>query len=254
MNTVLKFETATQKGFCGIHGEYESRLICGRIWTKCTKCAEEANQRDRELAAEKERESRIRRWELAMGRAGIPERFRDRSLESYVAETDGQKKALAFSTKYANEFDDVLKVGRCAIFCGRPGTGKNHLAIGIGLQVMEHGRTVLFTSVLRAVRRVKDTWRRDSEETETQAVAALAFPDLLILDEVGVQFGSEAEKLILFDILNERYEARKPTILISNLPLNEVKTFLGERIFDRMREDGGEVVPFTWESHRGRAA
>lgn len=76
---------------------------------------------------------------------------------------------------------------------------------------------------------------------------------MLILDEVGVQFGSEAEKLILFDVLNERYERCKATILLSNLTATEVKDYLGERVMDRMREDGGKVVVFDWESYRGRA-
>ena len=75
--------------------------------------------------------------------------------------------------------------------------------------------------------------------------------DLLILDEVGVQFGSDTEKLILFDVLNERYEKRRPTLVLSNLSLPDVEQYLGERIFDRLREDGGEAVVFDWESHRG---
>ena len=77
-------------------------------------------------------------------------------------------------------------------------------------------------------------------------------PDLLILDEVGVQFGTETEKNLLFDVLNERYEKRKSTLLLSNLPLNEVRAYLGERVFDRMREDGGDVVTFGWESQRAK--
>jgi DNA replication protein DnaC len=65
-----------------------------------------------------------------------------------------------------------------------------------------------------------------------------------------VQFGSDTEKLLLFDILNERYERRRPTILMSNLPRDEVSSYLGERVFDRLREDGGEFISFTWESYR----
>lgn len=113
-------------------------------------------------------------------------------------------------------------------------------------------RPVLFTTVMRAVRSVKDTWDRGAEKSEAQAVAALVFPDLLILDEVGVQFGSETEKLILFDVLNERCEKRRPTLLLSNFGVDEVQAYLGERIFDRLREDGGEAVAFDWESYRGK--
>ena len=156
---------------------------------------------------------------------------------------------------YADNFDTVLKTGRSAVFAGLPGTGKTHLAAGIALRLMHRDkRRVLFSTVMRAIRSVKDTWHKGSELTETQAIAALVAPDLLILDEVGVQFGSDTEKLILFDVLNERYEERKPCLLLSNLPVDEVKAFLGERIFDRLREDGGEAVAFTWASARGAAA
>lgn len=256
MSNVLNFEAMPErKESCDKHGEFMSRKIFGRIWTKCPVCTAEEEEQRKVDAEEKEREQKRIRWERALGTAGIPERFRDRSLKTYIAESDEQKRALAFADSYANDFDQVLKTGRGAIFCGLPGTGKTHLAVGIGLRIMNRdGRSVLFTTVMRAIRRVKDTWRRDSSETETEAIAALAFPDLLILDEVGVQFGSEAEKLILFDVLNERYERRKPTILLSNLKIDEVKAYLGERVFDRMREDGGEFIPFAWESYRGRVA
>ncbi|WP_205190260.1 ATP-binding protein, partial [Burkholderia sp. LMG 13014] len=164
-------------------------------------------------------------------------------------------RALAFAKSYADGFDAALKTGRSALFIGKPGTGKTHLAVGVGLQIMERdSRSVLFMTVMRAVRRVKDTWGRNSTQSESEAIASLVFPDLLILDEVGVQFGSDAERLILFDVLNERYEKRRPTLLLSNFTRDEVQAFLGERIFDRLREDGGEFIPFDWESHRGGMA
>ncbi|NHX33749.1 ATP-binding protein, partial [Escherichia coli] len=77
-------------------------------------------------------------------------------------------------------------------------------------------------------------------------------PDLLIIDEVGVQFGSEAEKLILFEIINTRYERMKPTILISNQTREELGAFIGERVIDRMSDGGGCTLAFTWDSYRSR--
>lgn len=238
---------------CETHGEYESMLIGGRIWTKCPTCSAESHAKEQEEVASKARAERLQAWQRKIGGSGIPERFQDRRLGTFIAKTAAQKYALAFAQEYADDFDDCLKSGRSALFIGRPGTGKTHLAVGVGMQIMgRDGRSVLFTTVMRAVRRVKDTWGRSSTETESQAVAALVFPDLLILDEVGVQFGSDTERLILFDVLNERYEKRRPTLMLSNFASDEVEEFLGERIFDRLREDGGEVVVFDWESHRGQ--
>ena len=237
---------------CNTHGDFESKSHCRDIWSKCPACAAERRATEVAEDAAKAKSAEVERWQRRLGTAGIPDRFRDRSLASFVATTDAQKKALTFARSYADEFGDVMERGRGALFVGKPGTGKTHLAVGIALDVMDHNGSALFTTTMRAIRRVKDTWGRDSQETETEAIQALVYPDLLILDEIGVQFGSDTEKLILFDLLNERYEKRKPTLLLSNLAASEVKDFLGERIFDRMREDGGQVVVFDWASHRGK--
>ncbi|WP_240203041.1 ATP-binding protein [Burkholderia sp. LMG 13014] len=245
----------TKTELCEKHGEFESRCFLGSVWTKCPTCSAEAVAKEREAEEAKARAERVAAWQRKIGDAGIPERFRDRRLETYVARTEGQRRALAFAKSYADGFDAALKTGRSALFIGKPGTGKTHLAVGVGLQIMERdSRSVLFMTVMRAVRRVKDTWGRNSTQSESEAIASLVFPDLLILDEVGVQFGSDAERLILFDVLNERYEKRRPTLLLSNFTRDEVQAFLGERIFDRLREDGGEFIPFDWESHRGGMA
>lgn len=241
----------TKPAVCETHGDYESRCYLGRIWTACPACADDQAAKERTEAEAKEQAARVEAWQRKIGESGIHERFRDRRLTTYRTKTDAQRRALAFAQTYAaNFFDDARKTGRSALFIGLPGTGKTHLAVGIGMEVMDRGGAVLFTTVMRAMLRVKDTWRRNSSESESDATAALVFPDLLILDEVGVQFGSDTEKLILFNILNERYEKRRPTILMSNLPIDEVAAYLGARVFDRLREDGGEFISFTWESYR----
>lgn len=237
---------------CAAHGPFEAKCFISSIWSKCPICSAEAAAREKAEREAKEREDRRQVWTRKIGEAGIPERFQNRNLQSFVAETGQQARALAFAQDYADRFDQALATGRSALFIGRPGTGKTHLAVGIGLRIMHRdSRTVLFTTTMRAIRRVKDTWSRESGESETQAIAALVFPDLLILDEVGVQFGSDTERLILFDVLNERYEKRRPTLLLSNFDLAEVRVYLGERVYDRLREDGGEVVVFDWDSYRG---
>lgn len=251
MNAIDSLHISTRPAACDEHGEYQSRNLFGSIWSRCPSC--ETIRREQEEAEKEERDrlEKLRRWESKIGHAGIPERFRNRTLDSYVADSAQKKRALDFALEYALNFDGAS--GKSALFVGKPGTGKTHLAVGIGLSAMRDGYSVLFYTVMRAIRRVKDTWGRNSDESESQAIASLVEPDLLILDEVGIQFGSETEKLILFDILNERYEKRRSCILLSNLSSDEVSAFLGERVIDRLREDGGEVIPFTWESHRGNA-
>lgn len=78
--------------------------------------------------------------------------------------------------------------------------------------------------------------------------------DLLILDEIGAQLGTDWERLMLFKIINERYKQVLPTILISNLDRGQLSDYLGARIVDRMSEGGGTTLTLDWESYRSGAS
>jgi len=241
-----------RKDICDDHGEYESTNYMGNIWSQCPECVKESTKQQEERDKAEEADRKRRAWEARLQQASIPKRFSTRTLESYMAESAQQKNALEFCVNYVDQFDQVKASGRSAIFCGKPGTGKTHLAAGIALAVMKrHHATVLFTTIMRAVRRIKSTWGKGSTETESHVIELYTKPGLLILDEVGVQFGSETEENYIFDIINERYEEARPTIIISNLEVEGIKKYLGDRAFDRLREDGGKLIPFTWASHRG---
>ena len=252
MNSIDTLAIQSRRETCEHHGEFVSRNVFGKIWSRCPECETLRREKDRAEEEAREREERRKRWENRLGASGIPERFKTRTIDNFIADSDGKRRALSFARAYAENFGrDAAITGRSAVFVGKPGTGKTHLAVGIGVAAMADGYSVLFCTVMRAIRRVKDTWG-SRDVSESSAISTMVEPDLLILDEVGVQFGSETEKLILFDVLNERYEKRRPCILLSNLSTEEVFSFLGERILDRLKEDAGEVVPFNWESHRGR--
>lgn len=219
---------------------------------RCAKCAKErADQEEAAKAAQAARE-KAAHIQALFGRCMIPYRFRDKTLANYRAETAGQKRALAVAEKFTENWSDNFERGTSLIFTGGPGTGKTHLACGIGSALIEkHQATVMFMGTLEALRSIKATYNRDSEVTEQQAIDRLLEPDLLILDEVGVQVGSEHEKLLLFDVLNGRYQECRPTILLSNLSGSDLEGYLGQRVMDRYRECGA-VLAFDWDSFRGR--
>ncbi|MFC4729495.1 ATP-binding protein [Coralloluteibacterium thermophilus] len=244
---------------CGVHGAYKAKrmdmsFIGGApIQSKCPACAEERAAKER---AEKERQKALQREaevrEL-FGCSGIPARFADRSLTNYVASTDGQKRALKIAERFVDSFLSGDVRGASLVLAGKPGTGKTHIACGIGRALIGELYTVQFMTVLRAIRHIKETYRRDSDRSETDAIRDLTRPDLLILDEVGAQVGSEHEKMLMFEVINERYQECRSTILISNLTGDELSEFLGDRAMDRFREAGG-IVAFDWPSFRGKRA
>lgn len=246
----VKFRMPQEQRNCETHGEYTAYEFRSH-WSTCPQCQDIASKKadqERREADELERKERI--WRSRLGRAAIPERFADRTLESYVATCEHSKAALAIARDYADRFEEVSEKGSCLIFCGDVGTGKTHLAIGIANSILKQGYQPVFVSVIKAIRKIKETYARDSELTEDDAIRSFVEPDLLILDEVGVQFGSETEKLYLFEIINGRYEQMKPTLLISNLGTKELEGFIGSRVMDRLRESGGKAVIFNWKSYR----
>lgn len=243
-----------EKRTCDKHGDYTAYFLKSKFWTECPECRSEANEREQKEAQQRrEREYHERRAAMLLGRAAIPARFADRRLTNFVAQCEKSKKALEVANDFAVNFEMKREGGSGLIFCGGVGTGKTHLAVGIAHEVLARGQSAVFTSVMKAVRTVKETYNRDSDITERQAINGFIEPDLLILDEVGVQFGSDTEKLILFEIINGRYEEVKPTIVISNLAKDALEQFLGERAFDRLREGGGRLVVFDWPSYRRNA-
>ncbi|WP_231586516.1 ATP-binding protein [Cupriavidus basilensis] len=245
---------ATELRKCDEHGEYTAMQTPVKSWTICPRCLEVADkQGDAQRRVEIAREWAERRTQQLLGRAAIPARFEDRRLANYAPTCEQAWRALAVAKEYADNFEVKLEGGCGLILCGGVGTGKTHLAVGIAHEIMMRGLSPVFTSVMGAVRAVKETYGRDSAMTERDAIRTFIKPDLLILDEVGVQFGSDTEKLILFEIINGRYEEVKPTIVISNLAKEALAQFLGERSFDRLREGGGRLVVFDWPSYRRQA-
>lgn len=240
---------------CEVHGEYQARQIdmLGKIITSgCFACANDeamARQKAEERSAEASRKAAISR---NIERSGVPQRFIGKSFDDYAAECRESAYALKVCRAYAERFKERLAAGGGLVMCGSPGTGKNHLACSIVLAVIRAGFTAGILTAANAVRMVRDTYRKDSERTERDAIAVLTDVDLLVLDEVGLQSDSDHERRILFDVINSRYENMTPTILISNLPQVELTAFIGERVMDRMQEGGGVVIPFTWASYRSK--
>lgn len=224
---------------CTQHGRYQENILDDKgivRWrTECPDCFQ-----NRQIAQK-------------IVKANIPPRFKDKTFESYVCDTQAKKHALSVLHKYAQEFSE--NTSNCIILGGGVGTGKTHLAISTIKYVIGKGYTARYDSVMNIIQSIRETW--GGNNITNNHINTYTSVNLLAIDEVGVQYGSESEQIILFNIINHRYEKKLPTIIISNVPVQSkdqnqktLKTYMGERSYDRLKENGGKLVIFDWDSHR----
>lgn len=121
---------------------------------------------------------------------------------------------------------DFIKEGRSIVMYGNPGTGKTHIAIGLGVKACMEGYSVFFTSVPRLL-----TVIREAKSEKTLRNLELRFErfDLVICDELGyVGFDKESAEM-LFNHLSLRTR-KKATIITTNLPFTRWEEVLKDKV------------------------
>lgn len=254
--TARSFEVGTFR--CEVHGDFEGKAVRFGDTVRepmCPRCMADGNLRELEEVNRQREASRLKTLAELLGHSGIPQRYIQRGFDTYQAVTADQERALNVAKEYAVKFGDMRKSGEGLTLIGTPGTGKTHLATSICKAVIRGGGTAFFTTLLELVQVVTETWGK-SEVSTRMAMNLFVEPDVLAVDEVGVQHKSRTEQTYLTHIINKRYEQMKPTILLSNLPPksssgDDLHTVLGERVISRLREVN-QVLVMDWEDYRAK--
>lgn len=230
---------ATKKSLCKLHGPYEALHLAGlnghSLWSGCPRCADEAETASRR--DEQFRLDRALRAELAS--RGISGRLLGMTFETYQCDEGVQQHRAFIATRVyaAAPAGDLLLLGAC-------GTGKTHLAVAIAQETEG-----TYTTMMRLIRHIRDAWKPGCKETDQQRIDRYAALPLLVIDEVGLQSGTENERQLATEVIDGRYVAELPTVIVSNETPDGLGRILGPRVMDRLAERG-KLVHFDWPSRR----
>jgi DNA replication protein DnaC len=145
---------------------------------------------------------------------------------------------------------DFVAARENVVFLGPPGTGKTHLAIGIGIRACQAGHRVLFATASEWVARLAEA--HTAGKLQDELIKLGRYP-LLIVDEVGyIPFEPEAANLF-FQLVSSRYE-RASLIVTSNKPFGRWGEVFGDDVvaaamIDRLVHHA-DVVALKGDSYR----
>lgn len=166
--------------------------------------------------------------------ANIPRRFRSRRLEEFDREY--QKGAWRIAARYVEKYSEIKNENRNGLcFFGPPGTGKSHLAYGILNSLLAKGVPGMCGSVPEIMDLLRPQVGLDQEVRER--LKLLKGLEVVILDDLGAERNTEWVTERLYLIINARYGEMLPTIITSNLEMEELEQYPGwDRIVSRLFE------------------
>lgn len=195
---------------------------------------------------------KIRKSRANIAQSGLSDALASMTFDRYVCTEPWQTRAKATAMHYANKQD-----GRWLYMAGQSGAGKTHLCTAVCGVLLERGLSVRYEMWRILYREMQRFDTRDRKFQQLSECDVLYIDDFLksaaIKSEEGKSDGEKAnqkaqpdkdvqrELNIAFEIINERYARKKPTIISSEIHLSDLFG-LDAALAGRIRERCGGFV------------
>lgn len=158
-------------------------------------------------------------------KSGIRPRFYEESFETFIAESDEQKKNLAAVKNFMSNKALFL------LMYGENGNGKTHLASSL-IRVLGG---IYITSAMLCLE-FESGADYNAKLSRLEVIEKYSNADFLVIDEYGRNTSPDLEKKVVSLILSNRYDLLKKTAIVTNENKTVFIESLGKAIFDRFLE------------------
>lgn len=202
-----------------------------RLTTEMCKCdvmAEDERKRKEEEAKRMERASELRRVSL------MDDKFKSSTFDNFVV-TQHNARAVKLAKSYCERFPEMVKKNQGLLFHGDVGTGKTFLTACIANAVLDQCYSVIMISLAKILKSLSPFGGQEEEKL----LKRLSEVTLCIIDDLGVESGTDTALSKVYDIIDSRYRSGKPTIFSTNVPFSKMQQeedIRYVRIYDRVFE------------------
>ena len=191
-------------------------------------CQRTEREKQETLISQQKHLDRVRRLKA--------EGFSDPAMLDWTFENDnGRSPQMHHAHRYVEQWQTMRTENLGLLLWGGVGTGKSFLAGCIANALLEKDVPVLMTNFPTILNRITGLFGSDRADF----LASLNAYDLLILDDLGAERGTEYALEQVFAVIDARYRSRKPLIVTTNLTLDALKhpdDLAHARIYDRILE------------------
>ena len=185
-------------------------------------------------------------------------RFDNYKLHKDKKTSQSQKKKIeAFQIFIDSNWTDEMPKPKIITMHGTCGTGKGHLVASLFWELLykDPFTKCRFVDYNDTLRRIKDTYVKESIETESDVINKLRDHDVLCIDELGITTKeSEWAYEKIHAIISGRFNTEiKTTIITTNLSKDELRDYLSDhhkRLLSRIFAKGNWSLLFNWSDYR----
>ena len=219
-------------------------------------CMKEAERKEKEREVQQDK---LRQIDRLRGASLLGDRYKDTTFDKTdLNRPEDFQKAFQRCRKYCQIPDQALEHGYGMYIYGDSGTGKTHLTACMCNELMSQLKQCLFTNFFEISKLIQSTW--NGNDDSAVIIKRICDVDFLFLDDLGTEIltkGGEDNWLQgqVFDIINKRYNNKKPTIFSSNYSMNELIKDRGmmKKTVDRIGEMSTAMIKLSGDSYRRKA-